>query len=256
MGTRVSVCCLTFNAERTVRQTLESVKDIADEIVVVDSGSTDGTLAMVREFTDKVSYKEYTYHGLQMNHAIDLCSHDWVFCIDSDESMDERLRESIRSLKQNGLEGGPEAFRMAREWLFLGKPVHAMYPVTSPDRIVRFFDKRVVRFNERPVHDKAIGFQKEGWLEGKLINDCIASLHVLFDKANKYTSRHVRGFKDEAEKVTLLNLVFNPPIAFLKWYFAKKNFLDGSRGLVLGAYAGMYTFLKYAKWYEIKKGLK
>lgn len=251
--TRISVCCLTFNSARTIGRTLESVTGIADEIIVLDSYSTDRTIEIVTEYTDKIYYREYKYHGLQMNHALDLCSHDWVFCIDSDEWLDTGMREHIRRLKESGLEGR-EAFRLQREWFFMGRTVHAFYPVTSPDKIVRFFNRKTVRFNERPVHDKPVGFKTEAWLEGRLLHDSIASLHDLFDKMNKYTTRHARGFVKDAPRVGLLNLVFNPPASFVKWYFFKKNCLDGFRGFVLGSYAFMYTFLKYAKLYALKIG--
>lgn len=249
--TPISVCCLTFNSERTIRKTLESVKEIADEIVVVDSFSTDRTIEIVKEFTDKVYFKEYRYHGLQMNHALSLCSHEWVFCIDSDEYLDKDMIRHIRRLKEEGLDG-KEAFRLRREWFFLGKPVHAFYPVTSPDRIVRFFNRKNVRFNEKPVHDKPIGFKNCSWLEGRLFHDSVASLHDLYDKLNKYTTRYADGHAINADKVRLTHLLLNPLGAFMKWYFLKNNFLDGFRGFILGTYAAMYTFFKYAKLYHLK----
>jgi glycosyltransferase involved in cell wall biosynthesis len=249
--TYISVCCLTFNSERTIRLTLESVKRFADEIIVVDSHSTDGTTAIVKEYTDKIHYKAYQYHGLQMNYAVELCTYDWVFCIDSDEYLDENMIKHIGRLKVGGLDG-KEAFRLYREWFFLGKPVHAFYPVSSPDRIVRLFNRTNVRFNHNPVHDKPVGFKNAQWLEGKLIHDSTASLHDLYDKVNKYTSRYAKGYVEAASKVTWLNLLFNPVSAFIKWYFFKKNFLDGLRGFILGTYAALYTFLKYVKLYYIK----
>jgi glycosyltransferase involved in cell wall biosynthesis len=249
--TPISVCCLTFNSERTIRKTLDSVKKIADEIIVIDSFSTDRTIDIVKEFTDKIYFKEYKYHGLQMNYAIGLCTYDWVFCIDSDEFLDADMVKHICRLKEEGLDG-KEAFRLRREWYFLGKPVHAFYPVTSPDRIVRFFNRKYVRFNEKPVHDKPTGHRKCFWLEGKLVHDAIASLHELYDKLNKYTTRYAEGQASDADKVTFANLLLNPVGAFIKWYFYKKNFLDGSRGFILGTYAAMYTFFKYAKLYHQK----
>lgn len=247
----ISVCCLTFNSERTIRRTLESVKQIADEIIIVDSYSTDRTIEIARDYTDKIYYRNYQYHGLQMNYAIELCSYDWVFCIDSDEFLNEDMIRHICRLKEEGL-NGKEAFRLRREWFFLGKPVHAFYPVTSPDIIVRFFNRKTVKFNEKPVHDKPIGFKNCSWLEGRLLHDSGASLHDLYDKLNKYTTRYVQGYASSADKVKLINLLVDPVIAFIKWYFFKKNFLDGFRGFILGTYAAMYTFLKYAKLYYVK----
>jgi len=254
--TPVSVCTLTFNSERTIRKTLESVKGITDEIIVVDSFSTDRTIEIAKEFTDKIYFKEYKYHGLQMNYAIGLCTYDWVFCIDSDECLDDNMILHVQRLKEEGFDG-KEAFRLWREWFFLGKPVHAFYPVTSPDKIVRFFNRKYVRFNEKPVHDKPTGHKKYCWLEGRLLHDSTASLHDLYDKLNKYTTRYAEGNYSKARSVGLKSLLLNPFAAFVKWYLLKKNFLDGTRGFILGMYAAMYTFFKYAKLYHLKisKGL-
>ncbi|GAB4490886.1 MAG: glycosyltransferase family 2 protein [Thermodesulfovibrionales bacterium] len=253
--TRISVCCPTFNAERTLEKTLQSVRAVADEIVIVDSFSTDRTLEIARRFTDRVVQHPYSFHGIQMNYAIGLCSNDWVFCIDADEAIDAEMAAHIRRIKEEqlGTVDPKTAFRLRREWYFLGGRVHAFYPVTAPDRIIRFFNRTAVRFNERPVHDKPVGHDRCLWLEGRLIHDTTGSLHELFDKMNKYTTRHAHGFADQAGGVSPLNFVFNPAGAFVKWYFLKKNVLDGFRGFVLGAYAGLYTFLKYVKLYE-KKG--
>ncbi len=249
--TPISVCCLTYNSELTIAKTLESVKPIANEIIVVDSYSKDKTIKIIKRYTDKILQKEYKYHGLQMNYAIEHCSYDWVFCIDSDEILDNDMIRHILKLKKEGLEG-EEAFRLKREWFFLGKPVHAFYPVTSPDKIVRFFNRNIVRFNDKPVHDKPFGFKKTKWLDGKLIHYSCNSLHDLYDKLNKYTSRHIEGYAHNANKIALRNLLLNPFAAFIKWYFFKKNFLDGFEGFILGSYAAFYTFFKYAKYYQLK----
>lgn len=249
--TRISVCCLTFNSEQSIRKTLDSIKNIADEIVIIDSYSTDRTLEIVREYTDKVFFRTYTFHGLQMNYGLDQCTHDWVFCIDSDEIMDQDMARHILALKESGLEG-KEAFRIHRQWFFLGKPVHAFYPVVSPDRIIRFFDRTIVHFNDKPVHDQPVGQKGCSWLKGYLLHYSTGSLDELYDKLNKYTTRIAQGSAASAPRVSLAQILFNPAGAFIKWYFLKKNFLDGFRGFVLGVYAAMYTFLKYVKLYHLR----
>ncbi len=249
--TPVSVCCLTFNCERTVRKTLDSIRQIADEIIIVDSYSTDSTIEIVKEYADKIYFRPYQYHGTQMNYALDQCSFDWAFCIDSDEAIDNVMAQHIFELKQSGMEG-KEAYRLFRKWFFLGRPVHAFYPASSPDRITRFFDRRIVRFNEDKVHDKPVGHTKCSWLKGTLIHDTTGSLHELYEKLNRYTTYHAQLNPGSASKVRLPHLILRPFGAFIKWYVFKKNFLDGYQGLVLGTYAAMYTFLKYVKLYHAR----
>lgn len=250
----ISFCCVTFNAERTLDATLSSLAGLADEIIVVDSFSTDSTLEIARRYTSKVTQDPYLYHGVQMNKAIALASHDWVFCIDADESVNEELAQSLREWKEKGA-NGHDAFRVHREWLFLGRSLHAFYPVSSPDRIVRLFNRKTVLFNERPVDDKPVGFQNCNWipLPGRLKHDTTGSIHDLFGKVNHYTSRAARGADAKAVEASSLSKVITRPwIAGLKWYLLKQGYKDGFPGVLLGMYAVLYTFLKYAKLYERK----
>lgn len=246
---RVSFCCLTYNSERTLEDTLESIAALSDETTIVDSFSNDGTLEIAQRYTDKIYQKEYFTHGSQMNYAINLTSNNWVFCIDSDESLDERLAEDIRKWSSKGF-GDYDAFRVERQWFFMNRALHAFYPASSPDLIVRLFDKRFVRFNDAPVDDKAVGYTNRSVLKGRLNHATTGNLHELFRKANEYTSRYVRTNSAAHKRVSVLNLCLNPAAAFFKWYVKKRNFLDGFPGFMLGCYAAFYTFLKYAKLYE------
>lgn len=252
--TPISFCCVTFNAERTLDATLSSLTGLADEIIVVDSFSTDSTLEIARRYTSKVTQDSYLYHGVQMNKATALASHDWVFCIDADESVDAELAQALREWKEKG-PGNFDAFRVMREWRFLGRSLHAFYPVSSPDRIIRLYNRQTVRFNERPVDDKPEGFKRRNVvpLPGHLIHDTTGSIHDLFGKVNHYTSRAARGAGQEAvDESSLGKVITRPWMAGLKWYVFKKGYKDGFPGVVLGMYAFFYTFLKYAKLYERK----
>ncbi len=252
--TPISFCCVTFNAERTLNTTLASLAGVADEIIIVDSFSTDATLEIARRHTSKVVQEPYLYHGTQMNKATALATHDWVFCIDADESLDADLVKTLRDWKTNG-PAGHDAYRVRREWLFLGRSLHAFYPVSSPDRIIRLFNRQIVRFNDRPVDDKPVGQRKPCRipLAGLLKHDTTGSIHDLFGKCNHYTSRAARGADPAAvAESSLGKVVLRPWASLLKWYVVKGGFKDGFPGLLLGLYAFLYTFLKYAKLYERK----
>ena len=253
--TPISFCCVTYNSERTLDATLSSLSGVADEIIVVDSFSTDKTLEIARRYTDKVVQEPYFYHGIQMNKATALASHRWVFCIDSDESLDAELIATLLDWKTRDPEPY-DSFRVHREWLFLGRSLHAFYPVSSPDRIVRLFNREKVRFNDRPVDDKPMGQRKCNVvpLAGRLKHDTTGSIHDLFAKCNHYTSRVAKGANATAvESTSLSKVILRPWGSGLKWYFLKKGYKDGFPGVLLGVYAFLYTFLKYAKLYDRKR---
>jgi len=252
--TPISFCCVTYNAERTLDATLSSLVGLADEIIVVDSFSTDSTLDIARRYTSKITQEPYLYHGVQMNKAIALASHDWVFCVDADESVNAELAQILRAWKEKG-PVHHDAYRVHREWLFLGRSLHAFYPVSSPDRVVRLFNRQSVQFNDRPVDDKPIGFKSCSILPlpGLLVHDTTGSIHDLFGKVNHYTSRAARGTdQSEVTSASLGKVITRPWVAAFKWYLVKQGYKDGFPGVVLGMYAFLYTFLKYAKLYERK----
>ncbi|MBI3897128.1 MAG: glycosyltransferase family 2 protein [Gammaproteobacteria bacterium] len=244
----LSVCLLTFNSERLLEECLKPLLQIADELIVVDSGSSDKTLVILAANGVKSTYRKYTTHADQMNYATTLARHNWVLCMDSDEVLDDATVVNIRTLKQNELNDESVAYRISRFWRVLNRPVHAIYPVSSPDYPVRLFHRGRARFNDSPVDDKVMGFDSTRVIAGHVAHDTFYSLHEVFHKLNAYTSRLCQFRKVSP---SLARAFLNPWFAFIKWYFFKKSWKDGRVGVVSGVYAFLYTFLKYFKaWYS------
>lgn len=239
----ISACLLTFNSMRTLERCLLPILEISDDIVVVDSGSTDGTLEYLSNHGLTPIYRKYDTHARQMNHAIGLCRCDWVICIDSDEFLDELTVFNINNLKSKLIDASV-AYRISRYWQILGKQVHAIYPVSSPDYPVRLFNKHSVLFNDQPVDDKPEGFMTTEVIDGQVVHDTFYSLHEVFAKLNSYTTRLI-SYKTVSP--SLLKALISPLFAFLKWYFIKQAYRDGVYGLVSAIYAALYTFMKYFK---------
>lgn len=240
---KLSVCLLTHNSMRTLERCLTPALGIADEMVVVDSGSTDGSLEFLRSHGVKPIHQPYKTHASQMNFAIDLASNDWVLCLDSDEFLDTAILQAIAELKEV-LDDPAVGYRLQRYWQVLGREVRAIYPVSSPDHPLRLFNRTRVRFNDQPVDDKASGAERRIVLPGRVTHDTFFSLHEIFAKLNSYTSRLVHH-RDVPP--SLWRALMSPSFAFAKWYFRKGAWQDGAVGLVTGVYAGLYTFLKYFK---------
>lgn len=250
--TKITVCLLTYNSMRTLPSCLPPAMSIADEIVVVDSGSSDGSLRLLDEAGVTATHRAYASHGDQMNFAIDLASNDWVFCLDSDEYLDEETIKAVRELKQT-LDDPTVGYRIQRYWRVLGQEVRAIYPVSSPDRPLRLFNRTRVRFNDQPVDDKASGAKKRIVLPGHVVHDTFFSMHEVFSKLNGYTTRLVRHQKTPP-RLSLWRAFLAPPFAFIKWYLRKSAWRDGAVGLVTAIYASLYTFLKYLKaWCHSRK---
>lgn len=239
----LSVCILTFNSHRTLARCLAPAREIADELIVVDSGSTDGTLAFLAEQGIQPIHRPYRSHSDQMNFAIDQAENDWVLCLDSDEFLDTQTLGAIRALKPE-LEDPTIGYRIRRYWHVLGKEVHAIYPVSSPDFPLRLFNRQQARFNGQPVDDKATGAKTRLVLPGHVVHDTFFSLHEVFAKLNSYTSRLIT-LQDIPP--SLWRALLAPLPAFAKWYFRKGAWRDGTVGVITGVYAAGYTFLKYFK---------
>lgn len=248
---KLSVCILTHNSMRTLERCAVPALEIADEMIVVDSGSTDGTLDFLQRHQISPIHRKYKSHADQMNFAIDAAQNDWVLCLDSDEFLGPETLTAIHALKDQELDPGL-GFRIQRYWHVLGQEVHAIYPVSSPDRPLRLFNRQRVRFNDMPVDDKAGGTSSRQTLPGKVVHDTFFSIHEVFEKLNSYTSRLVCY---QQVSPSLLKAFISPAFAFLKWYFRKGAWRDGPVGLLTAVYAALYTFLKYFKAWGIAHGL-
>jgi len=246
---KLSVCLLTFNSERLLREVLAPLAEVADELVVVDSGSTDASARICAEFGVTPVERAYTTHSDQMNHAASLAKNDWVLCVDSDEVLDPETVAGIRALKAGPEPDAARAFRLSRHWHVLGREVHAMYPVSSPDYPVRLFNRTRVRFNGAPVDDKPAGFSDTAVIPGCVRHDTFRTMDEVYQKLDSYTSRLVRYSNVPPSLARAVPSAF---VAFVKWYFYKGGWRDGRVGVVAATYAGLYSYYKYYKAWKGK----
>ena len=231
---KLSVCLLTCNSARLLREVLPPLLKVADECIVVDSGSTDDTVSICQQFGLTVHHHAYKAHGAQMNYAIGLASHDWVLCMDSDEILDNDVVAAIQALKA-GEEPDPTcAWRLPRYWFVLGKQVRTIYPISSPDYPVRLFNRQQARFNDRPVDDQVVGHARSVKLPGFVRHDTFFSLHEVFNKLNSYTTRLV---KYQQIKPSLTRGIVSAIGAFFTWYLFSGAWRYGKVGVVTGLYA-------------------
>ncbi len=245
----LTVVTLTLNEERNIGDCLETVR-WADQRIVVDSGSTDGTLSIARKFTDDILQIEWKGYGNARNIALDHASGDWILWLDADERVPRELAEEIR---QTIAADPPElaGLDVARRAFFLGKWIrHCGW---YPGRIVRLFRRGKATFSETKVHEQLMLDGVVGHLRNDLLHYTDGDLDHYFRKFNAYTSLAAEDLHGAGRSAGLADLVLRPPFMFVKMYLFRLGFLDGIHGLILCVVSSAYVFVKYAKLWDLAR---
>lgn len=242
MAETVSACIIAFNEEGKLGRCLESLS-WCDEVIVVDSFSTDRTLEIAGGFTDKVFQQEWQGFAAQKEFAFGKASGDWILWVDADEEIPPALQEEIKARLQPGC---PEdAFELPRKVWFLGRWIR--HGDWYPDLNIRLFRKAKGRMVHREVHERVDVDGKVGKLRNAINHWPFDSMSDLIRKADQYSSLAAEGtFKP----VGLPDLLFRPGFAFGRGYFLRRGFLDGLPGLVVALVNSASVGFKYAKRYE------
>ena len=245
--TPLSAVLITQNAAAQLDECLASLA-FADEILIVDSESADGTAQIAARRGARVIAKEWLGFGRQKQFAVEQASPDWVLCLDADERVSPELAASIgRAL------AAPAApvYRMARRNRFLGRWLRhgEGYPDWSP----RLFDRRGARWSDDAVHEKVLYAVTPGTLEGDLLHESAEGLAHYLEKQNRYTTLGARQRYERGGRASGVELLLSPLVRFVKFYFFRLGFLDGLPGLVHTSIGCMNSFTKYAKLLELQR---
>ena len=237
----LSVAIITRNAAALLERCLASVA-FAEEVVVVDSGSTDGTVELAARHGARVVRKEWLGFGAQKQFAVDTASHDWVLCVDADESLSRELREAIAAELE-----APRGFvyAISRRNRFLGRWLK--HGEGYPDWNVRLFHREHARWGGETVHERIVTRSPVLRLRGDLLHDSAETLEKYLDKQNRYTSLQAESLRAAGRRANALHLVLSPLLRFIKFYLWRLGFLDGVPGLVHVTIGCMNSFNKYAK---------
>ncbi|MHC4870901.1 MAG: glycosyltransferase family 2 protein [Planctomycetota bacterium] len=247
---KLTVLVPCFNNEDIIRDCLESVK-WADEVYVVDSGSSDKTREIALEYTDRIVVHEYINSAAQKNWAIPLCSHEWVMVIDTDERATPELQKEIQEL----LAGSPahDGYYIDRQNHFFGIPISTCG--WERDDCLRLFKRDISRYQDRHVHaDVIVDTGNIGRLTGKLLHFTYNCFDQYLEKFGRYTTWSAKDLLQAGKKPGFKNLLLRPIFRFFKMYILRKGFKDGVPGLILCGLAAMSVFMKYAKlWAMLRK---
>jgi glycosyltransferase involved in cell wall biosynthesis len=243
----LTVAIITLNAASQLGACLASV-GFADEVLVVDSGSTDGTVEIARRHGARVELREWLGFGRQKQYAVSAARNDWVLCLDADERVSEELARSIREAMGTQRY---RAWRVARRNRFLGRWLaHGEgYPDWSP----RLFNRMNARWSDDLVHEKVLFAVTPGTLEGDLMHDSADDLSTYLERQNRYTTLAARQAFEQGRGAGIVHLLLSPVVRFTKFYLMRLGFLDGLPGLLHISIGCMNSYVKYAKLIELRR---
>ncbi len=245
----VSVTIITKNEAARLQAALASVA-WADEIVVVDAGSTDSTADLARAAGARVFVEGWPGFPQQKNRAAVLASHDWILSLDADEQVSPALADEIRAL----LDRAPAAsgYRVPRVTRAFGRELRATD--WYPDWQLRLYDRRAARWDEaRTVHESVCVDGGVARLHGEILHDGYRNLSEHLQKIDRYTTLAAEAHAAAGRDASLLAIAVHPPLAFLRNYVLRRGFTAGTAGLVVSAMNSWYVFLKLAKLWERRR---
>ncbi|WP_085518900.1 glycosyltransferase family 2 protein [Marivirga sericea] len=252
MKIKLSAVVITFNEEKNIRRCLSSLTKVADEIIVVDSFSSDRTEEICSEFHCEFKKNPFEGHIQQKNFAVQQASNEYVLSLDADEELSEELIDSILSVKTNW---EYDAYFFNRLSSYCGK--FFRHGSWYPDQKVRLFDRRLAEWGGTNPHDKIIlSSSSKKHLKGDLLHYTYHTIEEHLKQVNYFSTVAAKAAYDQGKRFTLFKLIFKPFWRFFRDYFLKHGFLGGYRGLTICLLTAVETYLKIIKLWEIERAKK
>lgn len=245
----LSVTVITKNEAHNIEACLRSVR-FADQVVVVDSGSTDDTVQIARSLGAEVTVAtDWQGFGIQKNRALALASSEWVLSIDADEQVTEELAREIQAVLR-----APQfdAYSFPRLSSFCGQYMH--HSGWYPDRVTRLFRRTRATFSNDLVHEKVLAAGPVGSLQSALRHESYRDFEAVLDKVNRYSSAGAQTLLNKGKNASLTTAFAHGVWAFVRTYFLRLGFLDGRLGLVLAISIAEGTYYRYLKLWLLNQG--
>jgi (heptosyl)LPS beta-1,4-glucosyltransferase len=248
---KLSVTVITKNEAADIAEALQSVA-WADELIVVDSRSDDETPAIARRHTDRVIVRDWPGYAAQKNYAASIASHDWILSLDADERVTPELAREIQTVLAGD---GPacSAYRIPRVTWHLGRWIRSTD--WYPDHQTRLYDRKAAEWTGRYVHEAVSVRGTLARLRGELQHFAYRDIADHLETIDRYTTYASRQMFEDGRRTGWLDLAVHPPLAFLRNYIAHRGVRDGIPGLIVSALNSYYVFLKFAKLWELHRGV-
>ncbi len=246
---KISATIITYNEERNIARAIESLRCV-DEVLVVDSGSSDRTVEIAAKLGARVLDHNWSGYSDQKNWAAEQASHDWILSLDADEAVSEMLEAEIWQVKKNGPDA--QAYTMPRLAQYLGKWI--LHSGWYPDRKIRLYNRRSAKWEGRFVHEGLVVDGPVAAFEGPLLHFTCQSLSEHVRTMDRYTTLAAEQLVDQGARISMWQLFFKPWWEFNRTFFLKRGFRDGAEGLAIAWMGAIYVFLKYAKAHYMRPG--
>lgn len=244
----ISIAIITYNEEKNIRSALESVK-WADEIVVVDSFSTDRTQEICREYTDKVIHNEFSGYADQKSVAVSMTTQPWVFVLDADERVTDGLRDEIIDLLKS--DPSKDGYYVARKNYFGKRWIR--HGGWWPDHTLRLFRREKGTFKSREVHERVVVDGETGYLKNPIEHFTYEDVNDYMQRMQTYSTLSAIELFKKGRRSGILDIVFRPAATFCKMLLLRLGILDGIYGIMLAWLYSVYTYRKYIKLKEMNK---
>lgn len=241
-----------FNEAHNIVDVLKSV-DFCNEVILVDSNSTDDTVAIAKPFYDKLLTRDYVHSASQKNWAIPQASNEWILLVDADERVTPALREEIINLVPSLDSSEHVGYWMGRRNFFMGRQVH--YSGWKNDKVIRLFRKSKCKYLDKHVHSEIEADGSVGWLQNKLLHYKYIDMDHHVSKLQRYASLQARDFDKKVGKITMYHVVVKPLWGFFKHYFLQLGFLDGFVGFTIAYLRSHGIFMRYVKLWLLRRGI-
>jgi glycosyltransferase involved in cell wall biosynthesis len=245
---QISVVIITYNESIILEKTLKAAAQVANEIIIVDSGSTDSTLEIAQKFDAKIVHQPWIGFGPQKKVGVAHAMHQYILAIDADEVLSDALIKEIK-VAQNGKMA--DAYQMQFSNYYFGK--FLKYGMEHPLKKIRLFNKQKINWDDKQVHESLIIAPESeiAHFKNYIHHYTYHTIEQYLLKANHYTTIGANALFSKGKKASISKIVFSPIFTFIKSYFFKRGFLDGLHGFIVAIFNAHTNFLKYVKLWNL-----
>lgn len=241
----------TFNEETNVEAALQSLSFV-DELIVVDSFSTDRTLEIAKRYGAKIIQREYEHSASQKNWAIPQATHEWIVLLDADEVLPQELQKEI--VAKVSAHPTEVAFWINRNNDFMGKRIK--YSGWQGDKVIRLFKRDACRYEDKRVHAEILAEGTVGVLSGSIDHNTYKGIDAYIQKLNRYAWWQAEDFVSQGKSLNMFHFLVKPYARFVKHYVMQLGVLDGLPGFTISVLQAYAVFMRYVKVWLIQRGVK